>query len=199
MHVSILSLIYLFNHISTTYATPSPASSDATSKILPPTPNLDLISDFNLNTSPLFNASEFKFACNVDSPQSTATSKANYLLAVQQILIKPDVLVPRRWDLTGGKGFSVRGGALKDEQSCSIIFFSREPLVTIAFPLIWIAHFAALVANQCITEAKEFAGGQANLGPGLGQLIVLHYPTTLGLNTVLETLEAGGGAEMTEE
>lgn len=96
---------------------------------------------------------------------------ADYYEAVQQILIRDDAIVPRRFELgpSGEKQFKWRGG------QCVIGFFDNQPLLTDAIPIVLVAHVAALIANDCINEAKGYGGGYAHIGPNLGFVAVTQF------------------------
>lgn len=53
---------------------------------------------------------------------------------------------------------------------------SQLPLFRDSFPIISVAHVAALIADRCITEENGYAGGWARAGPRRG-LVVVGYLT----------------------
>ena len=113
-----------------------------------------------------------------DARDFRPTSKINYFAAVQEILTRQDVLVPRlfylgpdprlRWEWLGG---TMRG----DERECGIVLANQLPLTTDAFPLVLVAHVAALIADRCVTEENGYAGGWASPGPDRGVVTVGFY------------------------
>lgn len=124
------------------------------------------------DASLLLNASDFAITCFIASPHLRSIPKIDYYEAVEKILIRDDALVPKRFELgPGGRGrrnFLWRGG------DCDIDFFNPEPLRTDAFPIILIAHVAALIADECLTEAKGYLGGHSNMGPTRGVVSVIN-------------------------
>lgn len=139
----------------------------------PSTSSNDPLLNINLNASSLVDASNIAINCFDDTQDFLPTNMANYYEALQQILIRHDVLVSRRFYLgpTPEARWKWSGGAIGDERPCSIVLANKKPLLTDAFPIILVAHVAALVAQECITEAKGFLGGLAS-DPNKGVVLV---------------------------
>lgn len=112
-----------------------------------------------------------------DAQDFNPTSKANYFDAVQKILRRGDALVSRPYYL--GPSPRLRwqwfGGPKGDERACRIVLGSQSPRLTDEFPLILVAHVAALIADRCVTEENGYAGGWASAGPRMGLVVVGYY------------------------
>lgn len=127
--------------------------------------------DSKLNAS-FLNASDPTIVCFDKIRGVRSINMANYFEAVQQILIRDDAIVPRQFNLGPSldRQFNWLGGPTGDEHETVIVLSYTQPLLTALFPIILVAHVAALIANECITEAKGYAGGWASLGPTRGSV-----------------------------
>ncbi|CAD6592205.1 MAG: hypothetical protein ASARMPREDX12_005884 [Alectoria sarmentosa] len=127
--------------------------------------------DFKLSAS-FLNASNPTIVCFDTIRGVKSINMANYFEAVQQVLIRDDAIVPRQFNLgpTRDRQFNWLGGPTGDKHEAVIVLSYTEPLLTALFPIILVAHVAALIANECITEAKGYAGGWASLGPTRGSV-----------------------------
>ena len=47
--------------------------------------------------------------------------------------------------------------------TCRIVLWAKTSTRTLPFPAIYIAHVAAVIAKECLTEAREYRGGVAVL------------------------------------
>ena len=56
--------------------------------------------------------------------------------------------------------------------TCTIALISPRLLTTPAFPIILVAHVAALIVNECVTETSGYRGGFYNLGGNSGGVFV---------------------------
>lgn len=50
------------------------------------------------------------------------------------------------------------------------------PLRTDAYPIIVVAHVAALIANECIAGQRGIMDGWAEIGPNKGRVVVTSLP-----------------------
>lgn len=176
MPAILTSLTFLYFTASTIYAATLPKQSsglwtNALEDEFLPTVNSNASLGLVANASSLLNASEFFIECLTGPPTRQPIPMADYYEAVQQILTRDDALVPRRFDLgpTFDKQFRWRGG-----QSV-ILFFDHRPLLTDAIPIIVVAHVAALISNDCITGARGYNGGLAQISPSNGFVAVAQY------------------------
>ena len=173
--LTLTSVCYL---TSTTYAILPPAQSETSMISLLSSGNLmkpseSLLSNVKLNVSSLLNASDVDVKCFVPDQEFSPTFLPSYYEAVQQILSRTDAMVPRQfflglkpedqWNWSGGLG---------EHDKCTITFANLQPLLTDEFPIILVAHIAALVADKCVTEAAGFMGGHASPGPRKGFVAV---------------------------
>ena len=55
---------------------------------------------------------------------------------------------------------------------CTITFANLVPLLTDKFPIVLVAHIAALITDKCVTEEEDFMGGWASAGSGRGVVAV---------------------------
>ena len=179
MYATALILFSLCYLMITTHAVVVPVASGALwagmlSNSDPTELNQNPMPDLETNASSQLGASGIKVSCFENIPGINPTTTFNYYQAVQKILIRDDALVPRnfylgpspeqRWRWSGGL---VRGGF-----ECTIALGNQQPLLTDLFPVILVAHVAALIAKECITEVKGFVGGWASPGPGRGVVAV---------------------------
>ena len=83
----------------------------------------------------------------------------DYYRSVDQILVREDAMTPREWVLgpTHTQQFEWREG------TCRIVLMAGLIIRTTPFPVILVAHVAALIAKECITEAHGYRGGKARL------------------------------------
>ena len=124
----------------------------------------------------LLNASSPEVSCFDNIPGFKPVNMANYFAAVQQILVREDAFVQRQFYLgpTHGVRWEWRGGARGDAHECVVVLFNKDPLLTDAFPIMLIAHVAALIADVCITERRSYAGGWASPGNNRGLVAVVN-------------------------
>ncbi|KAF6218140.1 hypothetical protein HO133_006099 [Letharia lupina] len=174
MRAIVLSLAYLFYTARTTFAVAFPKQSSGLWTNAPEDDTLPATSGnttlrLEPNPSALLNVSALTITCLTEPPPRQPITLAAYYEAVQKILIRDDAFFPRRFELgPGGKNLRWQGG------QCVIAFFNNQPLKTDAIPIILVAHVAALIANECITEAKGYLGGVAQIGPSRGTVGVFH-------------------------
>ena len=179
MYLIALTLMSVFCLTNTTYAILSQAQTEASiSSMLssdnPITPSQSLLSSVKLNASSFLNVSAIRIECFNIGPDFSPTSLFSYYEAVQQILLRDDALVPRqfflgpkaedKWIWSAGSGQFVH--------KCTITFANLQPLLTDKFPIVLVAHVAALITDKCVTEAEDFMGGWASAGPGRGVVAV---------------------------
>ena len=137
------------------------------------TPSESLLSNVKLNASSLLNASDIDVKCFVPDQDFSPTSLPSYHEAVQQILLRADAMVPRQFYLGLKPEDQWKWSAgLGEHDKCTITFANLQPVLTDKFPIILVAHIAALVADECLTEAKGFMGGYASPGPRKGFVAV---------------------------
>ena len=87
-------------------------------------------------------------------------------------------MTPRQWNLgPGGKAAIAYSG------SCKMVLFGRSPASREQFQLIYLAHTAAAIASQCLTEATGFLGGSAELGQTGGFLLAMGNVANVGIAT----------------
>ena len=87
---------------------------------------------------------------------------ANYYEAVQKILVRRDAMVPNPYPPFAQTIWN--GGAAGTEDVCFIVLINRKSRVTDPFPIITVAHVAAVIARMCVTQEYGFLGGFASLG-----------------------------------
>ena len=170
-----MNLALLFYTARTTYAATLPKQSsglwtNALKDDTLPTVRSNTTLGLVTNASSVLNASEFFIECSIESPTRRPIPIADYYEVVQQILIRDDALVPRRFNLgpSYDKQLHWRAG------QCVIFFFDHRPMLTDAIPIIVVAHVAALIANDCITGARGYKGGTAQVGLNSGFVAVTH-------------------------
>ncbi len=172
-------VIYAFYLVIATYAIAPPvdpttslwANMLSNSDPVPLTSNP--VIDVKLNASSFLNVSETVVSCFINSQEYKATHMANYFVAVQQILTRDDALTPRQFYLGPSPDLRWKWtGDLGDGYSCTIVLANKKPLLTDPFPIVLVAHVAALIAQGCITEEKGYAGGWASAGPERGVVLV---------------------------
>ena len=179
MYPIALTLISVFCLTSTSYAILPPAQSEASMiSILSSddtvTPSESLLSNVKLNASSFLNVSAIKIDCFNMGGDLGPTSLFSYYEAVQQILLRDDAMVPRQfflgpkaedqWHWSAGSGEYVH--------KCTITFANLQPLLTEKFPIVLVAHIAALITDKCVTEEEKFMGGWASAGSGRGVVAV---------------------------
>lgn len=127
----------------------------------------------NPDNFPAFNASTFliEVTCSpsTDPTRYPRVVVDDYYEAVDQILTREDAMVPRQWVL----GPHVWQTLVWQSGRCRIGLGATTLMRTRAFPIILAAHMAALVAKECVTEAKGYAGGTAQLNVPESPLLVL--------------------------
>ena len=170
MHTTILTLVLAYT-VRTMTATATPYQSsdvwdEALRNIVLPNTDSNTTLGFVLDASPLLNTSGFAITCLPKTRTYRPILMTDYYQAVQQILIRDDALLPQHFRL-GPEG-SVRQDYYWQGGQAAIAFFSSQPLRTDAFPIIAVAHVAALIAHKCITEAEGELGGYARVGPNRG-------------------------------
>ena len=121
------------------------------------------------NDFPAFNASNNRIdiRCFPSHSPLEMVVMDDYYGAVDQILVQEDAMTPREWVLgpTHTQHIEWREG------SCRIVLMAGTTIRTRPFPVILVAHVAALVAKGCVTEAYGFRGGIATLND-LGNAVV---------------------------
>ena len=170
MPILLLFLAFFLHTAHTTYAATLPEqSSDLWANVIEDDSLPTAISNTTLGLVPTASSlSDVYIAvtCLLPAPTRRPVFLAEYYAAVQQILIREDALVPRRFELgpagSGARNFDWRAG------HCVIGFFDLKLVVTNSFPIIVVAHVAALIARDCLTPAKGFLGGVARIGPDMG-------------------------------
>ena len=179
MYASALSVILLCYFVITSYAIVPQAQSGASSAVTisnddTSTLSQDTTLNAMLNASSYFNSSGNDVGCWGKDTNFPTTNLANYFQAVQQILIRNDVLIPRQFYLGPApeQRWRWRGASTGDQHQCLIVLANKLPLLTEPFPIILVAHVAAVIADRCITEAEGFAGGWASLGLRRGLVVV---------------------------
>ena len=170
MYTSILTLALVYP-VRTMTATATPYQSsdvwaEALQGIVFPNTNSNITLGLVLDASPLLNSSALKITCLATSRAYRPILMADYYEAVQQILIRDDALLPQHFRL-GPEGSERQDYHWQGGQA-AIAFFSGQPLRTDAFPIVLVAHVAALIADTCITEARGYLGGYARIGPNKG-------------------------------
>ena len=170
MHTTILTLVLVYT-VRTMTATATPYQSsdvwaEALQGIVLPNTNSNTTLGLALDASPLLNASGLAVTCLAKTRAYRPILVTDYYQAVQQILIRDDALLPQHFRL-GPEG-SVRQDYYWQGGQAAIAFFSSQPLRTDAFPIIVVAHVAALIADNCVTEAQGHLGGYARIGPNRG-------------------------------
>ena len=170
MHTNILTLVLVFT-MRTMAATAAPSQSsdvwtEALRGVVLPNTDSNTTLGLVLDASPLLNTSGFKITCLAKTRDYRPILISDYYQAVQQILIRDDALLPQHFRL-GPEG-SVRQDYYWQGGQAAIAFFNRQPLRTDAFPIIAVAHVAALIADNCVTEAQGYLGGYARVGPNRG-------------------------------
>ena len=113
------------------------------------------------NTVPALNASnhEIEIRCFQDRGGYGRIVMDEYYGALDQILIREDAMIPQEWNL-GPDPWQHRSFS---KGRCKIVLTASTSLRTPPFPVINIAHVAAVIANHCITEAHGYRGGKATL------------------------------------
>ncbi|KAM0805894.1 hypothetical protein BDR22DRAFT_816765 [Usnea florida] len=172
MHTSIITLA-LLHTVRTMTATAVPyQSSDVWSEALQgvvlPNTSSNTTLGLVLGESPLLNASEMKITCLATTRAYRPILINDYYQAVQQILIRDDALLPQHFRL-GPEGSERQDYHWQGGQAI-IAFFSSQALRTDAFPIILVAHVAALIADTCVTTARGYLGGYARIGPNRGSV-----------------------------
>ena len=140
----------------------------------PVTPNESLLSNVKFNASSFLNVSAIKIDCFNKGRDFSPTSLFSYYEAVQQILLMNDAMVPRQFFL-GPKAedqWKWSAGSGEYVHKCTITFANLQPLLTDKFPIVLVAHVAALITDKCVTEEERFMGGWASAGPGRGVVAV---------------------------
>ena len=170
MHTTILTLVLVYT-VQTMTATITPYQSsdvwaEALRGVVVPNTNRNTTLGLVLDASPLRNISGFAITCLPKTRGYRPIPIDDYYQAVQQILIRDDALLPQHFRL-GPEG-SVRQDYYWQGGQAAIAFFSSQPLRTDAFPIISVAHVAALIADKCVTEAQDYLGGYARVGPNRG-------------------------------
>ena len=174
--ITLLSVFFLTN---ATYAILPPAQNEASminllSSDYPVPPSESLLSNVKLNASSLLNVSAIKIDCFNVGREFRPTSLFSFYEAVQQILLRNDAMVPRQFFL-GPKSedqWKWAAGSGEYVHKCTITFANLRPLLTDKFPIILVAHIAALITDKCVTEEEKFMGGWASAGPGRGVVAV---------------------------
>ena len=175
MHAVALTCIPFFYLLVTAYNLISEDGINSSQTHLLPSINTT-IPDHSIPSNASLVASNLDITCFDNVPDFLPVTMANYFAAVQQILIREDALVPRPFYL--GPSPEVRwewtGGATGDDHQCIIVLFNTRPLLTDPFPIMLIAQVAAMIADDCITARKNYAGGMASPGVGRGIVAVMN-------------------------
>ena len=170
MHRTILTLVLIYTvRTMTAMAIPYQSSdvwAEALRGVVFPNTSSNTTLGLVLDASPLLISSGLTITCLATSRAYRPVLMTDYYQAVQQILIRDDALLPQHFRL-GPEGsrrqdYYWRGG------QTAIAFFNGQPLRTDAFPIILVAHIAALIADACVTEAQGYLGGYARIGPNRG-------------------------------
>ena len=121
------------------------------------------------NTFPALNASsnQIELKCFPYHSPLVRVVMSDYYGAVNQILVREDATIPRRWIL----GPTYPQHVEWREGTCRIILMARRTILTPPFPIIWAAHAAALIVKECITEGHRYWAGKATL-TDLGNAVV---------------------------
>ena len=123
------------------------------------------------NTFPALNASNDvgEIQCHQDRGNYGRIVMDEYYGTVDQILIREDAMIPQEWNL----GPSPWQHNIFSKGRCKILLTASTNLRTPAFPIIYVAHVAAVIANNCITEAHGYRGGKVTLNDlGKAEVIV---------------------------
>lgn len=172
MHKTILTLVLVYT-VRTTTATATPYQSsdiwaEALRGVVVPNTNSNATLGLVLDASPQLYTSGLAITCLAKTRGYRPILMDDYYQAVQQILIRDDALLPQHFRL-GPEG-SVRQDYYWQGGQAAIALFSGQPLRTDAFPIIVVAHVAALIADKCVTEAEGYLGGYARVGPNRGSV-----------------------------
>lgn len=111
--------------------------------------NSEISTSLNLSAAPVH-------CFSPDQPQGRVIYN-DYLLALEKIAVMRDAMQSRSWDL-GPKGRKWVSGRTAIGLRGPI---SRSPFV---FQMIYVAHLAAMVAQECVTQEKSFMGGLVRFG-----------------------------------
>lgn len=113
------------------------------------------------NTFPALNASTdvAEIECFPPRDRFGSVVMDDYYGAVDQILVRADAMIPQEWILgpTPAQSYISRTGR------CKISLWASTNLRTPPFPVIYVAHVAAVIAQHCVTEAHGYRGGMVRL------------------------------------
>ena len=119
-----------------------------------------------LTTPPPLNATnDISYTCFTPDPHSPHIIPTDCHTAIYQLLAAPDVLELKRYDRTSELPVE------NNYRSCSIILTRSSARSDDVFQPVLIAHAAALVTKNCVTQLFGFQGGYARIGAGVGFLV----------------------------
>lgn len=124
------------------------------------------LNDFNSSISAYLNQSTIKVECFTQPappafPLRGPVVMADYCKALQQIILLPDFLETRIWEL-GPDPDTWLGWKSHN----SGIFLGGQISTVEAFAPAFVVHVAAVIAAECLDITKGYLGGRANAGPG---------------------------------
>lgn len=107
------------------------------------------------DTFPALNSSNSPIRCYAPPLPPDMVVINDYYRAVDKILVREDAMIPREW----------YPGPMPSQRvtwttgTCRIELWAEKYTRTPPFPVIYIAHAAAVIARECLTEAHGYRGG----------------------------------------
>lgn len=119
-----------------------------------------------------------RISCLADKPRSNKRQRIipeDYKDALYSILTMPDAMQNQYFDFVRGK---VKQGWRSE--SCDISMSAMKTCTPEAFPIILVAHVAALIVKQCMTQEKGYLGGGGTMFGDCTVTFIVRNPDLLG-------------------
>lgn len=119
-----------------------------------------------------------RITCNADSPGSHTLRPMfwyDYYRVIQQILTMDLAMKNRYVDFPTGPA-----KPRWRQQTAEIYLYSLRKASPPPFPMVFVAHVAALIAKRCMTEEKKALGGVAKMFGDSTVMFVLRNPNKIG-------------------
>ena len=179
MYVFVSCCIYILSIVSAPSAAPplsqpDAAPTSASDNFLLSALVSNLTSGANNNLSSPNDVSFYPIRCfelPPAPPRPERVALVDYYEAVQKTLVRVDSMIalPRTFGPIANPDYTWTGG------TCQILLWAPETIVTDPFPIILVAHVAALIADKCLHEDTDHLGGSGSLDAFNGGFVVLGH------------------------